>query len=357
MQLSDRIKSFVKLGDFLNQFVKDQRVDELAILNENHYDEFAVLINKQKQLNGWFTKDNVILAIDGVVQMLKEDDLNKWLENYDQNQLNEKEVNSIGVIMAGNIPLVGFHDFLTVLISGNRIQVKMSSSDNTLLKKVGEVLIDINPDWSAYIQFITKLENFNAVIATGSDNSSRYFEHYFGKYPHIIRKNRTSVGIVHSNDNKSDLVELGKDVFQYFGLGCRNVSKIYFPKAYNMDEFFGAIYEDHQGVIDNNKYANNYDYNKAVYLMGQHDLLDNGFVLLKESEDLNSPVGVLHYEFYDSFDQLEKDLTTNANNIQCVVSSKNTPIDTLEFGEAQKPKVWDYADGVDTMDFLLKLHR
>ena len=225
-----------------------------------------------------------------------------------------------------------------------------------MIKKIGEILIFIEPSLESKIIFTDRLEIFDAVIATGSNNTARYFEQYFGKYPHIIRKNRNSVAIINEADGINEIRPLGKDVFQYFGLGCRNISKLFFPKGYKLDTFFEAIFDDFKQVTDNNKYANNYDYNKAVYLMGNNQLLDNGFLLLKEDVSLTSPVGVLNYEFYNSIGELEKYLDDQKDKIQCVVSSENTPLKTLKFGEAQSPGLDDYADGVNTVNFLLELN-
>jgi len=352
MSLEKRIKAFVQLGLFLKQFKNGQKNEAIASINGKFYDDFEYIIFRQKALNGWFEKDNVIQAINAIEESLTEEQLNNWLSDYSI----KKDANKVvGVIMAGNIPMVGFHDFLSVLISGNKIQAKLASNDNTLIRKIGEILVFIDADFESKISFVEKLENFDAVIATGSNNTARYFELYFGKYPNIIRKNRNSIAIVNENDKAEDLNALGTDIFQYFGLGCRSVSKVYFPKGYKIDAFFEAILDDFQNVTQNNKYANNYDYNKAVYLMGNNQLLDNGFLLLKEDAALTSPVGVLNYEFYDSIETLNTHLKEQEENLQCIVSSKNTPIETFGFGEAQCPALNDYADGVDTIDFLLKL--
>ncbi len=352
MSLEKRIKDFVQVGLFLKQFKNGERNADIASLNERFYDDFEYIILRQKALNGWFDKENVIAAIHATGESLTEENLNNWLANY---TINAKGDKTVGVIMAGNIPMVGFHDFLSVLISGNKIQAKLASSDNTLLRKVGEILIFIDSYYETKIEFVERLENFDAVIATGSNNTARYFEQYFGKYPNIIRKNRNSVAIINEKDGVEELNALGQDIFQYYGLGCRNVSKLYLPRGYRIDTFFEAILDDYQDVTQNNKYANNYDYNKAVYLMGSNQLLDNGFLLLKYDASLPSPVGVLNYEFYDAVEELEKHLADRKEEIQCVVSSKNTPINTFNFGEAQCPTLSDYADGVDTIEFLLKI--
>mgnify|MGYP005990189625 CR=1 FL=1 len=351
MSLDKRINAFVELGSFLKQF-KSQTTNNLhESLNEQFYDDFEFLIKRQKAFNGWFTEPFVLDAVDAIAIMLEEEKLNSWMEKY---TIKEQEAKNVGVIMAGNIPLVGFHDFLSVLITGNNIVAKTSSDDNTLMKKVAEVLIAIEPDFDNAIKFVEKLEGFEAVIATGSNNTARYFDAYFGKYPNIIRKNRNSVAVLSNDDTKEGLAELGKDIFQYYGLGCRNVSKLYVPKGYNFNQFFEAIFDDFQRITDNNKYANNYDYNKAVYLLGNNKLLDNNFILLKEDESLSSPVAVLNYEVYDTIDELNTKLSAEQENIQCIVSNV-APIDSLKFGEAQQPQLWDYADGVDTIEFLIGL--
>lgn len=351
MSLEKRIKTFVELGQFLSQFRDSVKKESLRAINDRFYEDFENVIARQKGNNGWFDWQNVLEAINSIADSLSEKELRSWLSNYELKEGKSR----VGVIMAGNIPMVGFHDLLCVLITGNTLVAKLSVSDYHLIQKMAEVLIFMNPDFEKNIYFVEKLENFDAVIATGSNNTARYFDAYFGKYPNIIRKNRNSIGIIHENDSKEVLNKLGKDIFQYYGLGCRNVSKIYIPRAYQLNRFFEAIIEDYQHVTENNKYANNYDYNKAVYLLGDNQLLDNGFLLLKEETALTSPVGVLNYEFYDSIDQLKEQLEVLKDQIQCVVSSENTPINSFDFGEAQSPQLSDYADGIDTIDFLQKL--
>ncbi len=354
MNLDTRITAFIVLGKFLKQFHSKEKTSENQSLNELFYDDFNDLILRQKSLNGWFTEENVRNAIGEIAAMLKADELKKWLATY---SISEEKTKKIGVIMAGNIPLVGFHDFLSVLISGNVFIGKCASSDNTLIKKIADILIHINPKFKERIIFT---EQFNkntpadAFIATGSNNSARYFEYYFGKYPSIIRKNRNSVAIINGKESKEELAELGKDIFNYFGLGCRNVSKLYVPKNYDFTPFFEAIF-DFQEVVNNNKYANNYDYHKAIYLLNSEQLLDNNFVLLKEDNSLSSPVGVIFYEQYDSVAQLEKEIQAKLEEIQCVVSQTKFTFETVNFGAAQSPQLCDYADGVDTMAFLNQL--
>jgi hypothetical protein len=353
MSLKKRINAFVQLGLFLKQFENSVMEDSISNINSVFYDEFDLLIQKQKAYNGWFTKENVIASISSIAKSLTKNKLKSWTDVY---PIDNGANKTVGVIMAGNIPLVGFHDMLCVLISGNTLQAKLASNDNTLIKKIVEVLIFIEPTFTGKISFEDKLANFDAVIATGSNNTARYFHHYFGKYPHIIRNNRNSVAIINEKDNVNDLKPLGIDVFQYFGLGCRSVSKLYIPTGFRVDTIFEAFYDEFKDVTHNNKYANNYDYNKAVYLLGNNELLDNGFLLLKEDSSLASPVGVLNYEYYYSIDQLQIRLEEEKMALQCIVSSDKTPINTLAFGQAQSPSLDDYADGVDTIKFLMELN-
>jgi hypothetical protein len=256
--------------------------------------------------------------------------------------------------MAGNIPLVGFHDFLCVLLSGNKVLAKLSSNDKVLLPFLSDYLIKEEPLLAKRIEFTEgKLENFDAVIATGSNNTGRYFEHYFGKRPNIIRKNRSSVAILTGNESQDELEALGEDIFRYYGLGCRNVAKLFVPTGYDFDAFYKAMFT-FQDVIHHHKYANNYDYNKAVYLMSDFKILDNGFLVLKEDEGFSSPIAALFYSQYDSQEKLREQLLMQEEQIQCIVSAE-TQSNDIAFGETQNPQLGDYADGVDTMEFLLQL--
>lgn len=256
---------------------------------------------------------------------------------------------SIGLILAGNIPMVGFHDVLSVLLSGHRALIKPASDDRILLPFLLGILAEIEPRFSDAIRLVDKLENPDAVIATGSNNSARYFEYYFGKYPHIIRKNRTSVAILSGNETDEELVRLGSDIFSYFGLGCRNVSKLYVPKGYVFDRFFKGM-EQFGYLMQHNKYMNNYDYHRALFLLNQESFLTNDFLLLREHREVSTPVSVLHYESYANGADLNAGLETVQDQIQCTVG-----IGHLPFGTAQCPGPMDYADGVDTMDFLTGL--
>ena len=299
-------------------------------------------------MNPWFTPENVRRSISTISEELTPENLKTWTDAYPGLQI-QKDPLKVGVIMAGNIPLVGFHDLLSVLISGNDLIAKTSSKDSELIIYISNILCSLNSGFKNRIEFTEgPITNFDAIIATGNDNSSRYFEYYFGKYPNIIRKNRNSVAIVEGDETGDELEALGTDIFSYFGLGCRNVSKVYFPKGYDLKEV-SKLWNNFQGIINHSKYANNYDFNKAVYLVNKEPFYDTGFLLLKEDIRISSPVSVLYYEFYESQSALKQQTELLRNYIQCLVGKQNIP-----FGKAQCPHLWDYADGIDTIDFLLK---
>ena len=256
--------------------------------------------------------------------------------------------------MAGNIPLVGFHDFLSVLISGHAVLVKQASTDKHLLPFIAKYLEYVEPTFKGTIQLTEeKLEGFDAVIATGSNNTARYFEHYFKGKPSIIRKNRNSLAVLTGNESDEEMNLLGDDIFQYFGLGCRSVSKLHVPEGYNFDAFFNGLYSK-RDIINNAKYANNYDYNKAVYLMSEFDLLENGFLMIKEDESFASPIATIFYEYYSDINELKEKLKADSDKIQCIVA-KDFHENEIAFGQTQHPQLWDYADGVNTLDFLAKI--
>jgi len=253
--------------------------------------------------------------------------------------------------MAGNIPLVGFHDFLTVLVAGHTVLVKQSSNDKHLLPFLAKYLEHIDPYFKDKITFTEdKLADFDAVIATGSNNTARYFEYYFKNKPNIIRKSRNSVAVLTGRESDLELKKLSNDVFNYFGLGCRSVSKLYVPKGYHFDAFFNGMYNQRE-IINNAKYANNYDYNKAVYLMSEFDLLENGFLMIKEDESYSSPIATVFYEYYEDARLLKNKLEADSDKIQCIVSN-GFIANEIAFGETQQPQLWDYADGINTLDFL-----
>jgi hypothetical protein len=345
----EKKKCFVELGRFLSQFSLDNNTKNDTVLNNDlFYDDFITLIELSQSHNGWFTTEQVYHSINSWANALTEENLNQWLSNYDFSKVQTK---TVGLILAGNIPLVGFHDFLSVLISGHKVLVKTSSNDQHLIKFLAKYLIDINPEIENSITFTDgKLENFDAVIATGSNNTARYFEFYFKDKPSIIRKNRNSVAVLKGTESHEDLINLGEDIFRYFGLGCRNVSKFFVPRDYDFQPFFKAIFE-YKDVIFYEKYSNNYDYNKAVFLMSNFKLLDNEFLTLKEDSSYSSPISSIFYEYYDDLDALKKQLENDAEQIQCVVSN-NLISNSIPFGKTQQPELWDYADNVDTLAFL-----
>ena len=346
MNLDERIKSFALLGETLRKSLNISLVNkggtghDLSLLN--------TLIDNQYTHNAWFTPDNVRKAVNAIACELTEENLIRWTNAYPGLHEQQKQLR-IGVIMAGNIPLVGFHDFLSVLISGNNLIAKTSSKDYELIIYISNILCSINPLFRNRIEF-TKgtLTDFDAVIATGSDNNSRYFDYYFGKYPNIIRKNRNSIAIIEGDETEEELKSLGVDIFSYFGLGCRNVSKLYLPKGYDLKAIV-KHWDNYSSVISHSKYANNYDFNKAVYLVNKETFYDTGYILLKEESKISSPVSVLYYEYYESPDSVKQQTELLKEKIQCQVGKYNIP-----FGKAQSPHLWDYADGIDTIEFLLK---
>ncbi|WP_396185457.1 acyl-CoA reductase [Flavobacterium sp.] len=352
MLQNNKKRGFIELGKFLSQFSEEGNVKNPSVLfNEDFFEDFENLIHLSQSHNGWYTPENVYFSIQSWAKALTEENLNQWLSTY---KFVPKDPKNIGLILAGNIPLVGFHDFLSVLITGNNVLIKTSSNDQFLLPFLAKYLIAIEPEFSSIITFVEgKLENFDAVIATGSNNTARYFEYYFKDKPSIIRKNRNSVAVLNGEESKQQLVALGEDIFRYFGLGCRNVSKIFVPKGYSFNAFFEAIFE-YQDVIHYEKYANNYDYNKAVFLMSNFKLLDNGFLTIKEDSSYASPISSIFYEFYDAIEDLQIRLQTENEQIQCIVSNDLVE-NSIAFGQTQKPNLWDYADNVDTISFLLTI--
>ena len=348
MELQQRVNAFVKLGHFLSQFTnapKDANIDTAFI------DGFKHQLKLAQENNGWFSKNNLDFALQSWTEALTETNLEQWTTNYNFETIDPK---TIAIIMAGNIPLVGFHDFLSVLISGHHVIVKQSSNDKHLLPYLAKYLEYLEPEFKGRIKFTEdKLEGYDAVIATGSNNTARYFEYYFKDNPSIIRKNRNSVAILTGQETHEQLESLSDDIFRYYGLGCRNVSKLYVPEDYNFDDFFKAVFK-WKDIINESKYANNYDYNKAVYIMSEFDMLENGFLMIKEDQSFGSPIATIFYEKYKNLSTLKQHLESEKENIQCIVASEFAA-EEIPFGQTQEPKLWDYADNIDTVDFLLKL--
>lgn len=352
MTLNDRIIAFVALGKFLSQFDdKNPTAQDDVLCNAAFFDKFSEAIQHAKHYNSWFLPEEIKFSFSQWGKTLTTQKITEWLSSY---AINDSSPKTIGIVMAGNIPLVGFHDLLCILITGNKALLKLSTSDNRLIPLCCEYLIAINSAFKDNIEFTKdQLKDFDAVIATGSNNTARYFEYYFNKYPNIIRKSRNSIAVISGKETKEDLEALGEDVFRYFGLGCRSISKIFVPKNYDFDSFFKAIFK-YSELVNNNKYINNYDYNKAVYLMSEYKILDNGFLILKEDESYASPIGSLFYEYYDNTTTLSEKFNIDHEKIQCIVNFP-TNENSIAFGETQKPTLSNYADDIDTIDFLLKI--
>lgn len=354
MLLQERIQALAGLGNTLKTFVLHQNNPQKE--SENlplFYTDYKQALEQSYAQNGWFTPENILFCWEQWGQILTENSLKKWLSPYPiPAHFSQKKVL---IIMAGNIPLVGFHDLLCVLVSGHKALVKLSSNDKILLPALVQELAKISPALAQRVTFIedTLSVDFDAVIATGSNNTARYFEYYFAKKPHIIRKNRNSVAVLMGNETPEELTALGEDIFRYFGLGCRSVSKLFVPEGYDFNAFFKAIYP-YAYLLDNQKYVNNYDYNKAVYLMSLFPLLENGFLLLKQDTHYASPIATVFYDFYPNPDELRQILTQDAQQIQCIVA-KGFCEEEIPFGQTQKPQLSQYADAVDTLDFLCKL--
>ncbi len=335
MTIEERIAGFATLG---------QQLRELPATTKD--DLFARAGNR----NPWFTPDNITLALTGIGQFLDHDTLTNWLNRYSLTN----EAKNIGLVMAGNIPLVGFHDFMSVLLAGHRAHIKLSSQDNVLPTAVIDLLLTINPAFAGQIHIVDLLPKLEAVIATGSDNSARYFKKYFRDIPHIIRQNRTSAAVIDGTETAAELQLLGNDIFSFFGLGCRNVAKIFIPKGYDINLIAEAL-QGFAEVGNHAKYFNNYEYNKAIYLVNKVPHYDTGFVLFKEDQALASPLAVVYYEEYDTIDGLHDTLQLHRDKLQCIVSKTEPGQPTVAFGQAQLPAIDDYADGVDTMAFLTQL--
>lgn len=346
MNLNNRITLFVKLGRFFSDYINNN----LESLEKNKFDK---AINESILHNSFFSKKNILKSLLSWSNVLTKKSIDNFLSNYFIKI--KKREKKIAIIMAGNIPLVGFHDFFCVILSGNFAVIKLSSKDSHLFKFILRFLVKENPDFSTKFDVVeNKLQIFDAVIATGNNISANQFELYFKKYPKIIRRNRHSIAILNGNETKKEIELLANDIFYYYGLGCRNVSKIFIPNNYNLDILFKSFVLWNE-VINKNSYANNYNYYRAIYLLNKEVFFDNGFVLLKESEKIGSPVGTIYFEYYKSENQIKEMIKKNNEKIQCIVSNNNYR-KTIKFGETQMPNLNDFADDIDTFNFLLKLN-
>ncbi len=348
------IDALVRTGAYLEQHahgIAEERTGEKH-LNSAVFESFEEIIRSEHIHNGWFTEANVRKAIGAIAAVLKRASLQQWMDRYPALPAEQGRQKTVGVVMAGNIPLVGFHDMLSVIMAGHIFLGKPSSRDDRLLKKVGEIICLIEPGFCDRIRFTDEyLKDADAIIATGSNNTSRYFEYYFRDIPHIIRKNRNGVAVLSGNETEEELVQLGDDIFSYFGLGCRNVTKIFLPDDFKPETLL-KVFESFDHLHEHHKYNNNLEYNRSVYLLNMTPFLDNGIVLMKEDEGISSPVGVVYYEKYSRLEEVMEKISAEQEQIQCVISVIKEIENSIPPGTSQAPLLWEYADGVDTMKFL-----
>lgn len=342
MTLEERIRAFSSLGDSI-----------LTPCNSPEANRLWDAVYSAHIHNPWFTPEFCRIALESIAQSwLNIDSLRAWAHSYSSETEKPFSGKRVAVIMAGNIPFVGFHDFLSVLMVGHSFVGKLSSKDGGLMQALANLLIEKEPRFVDYIRFVEdKLTDFDAVIATGNNNSARYFDYYFGKYPHVIRKNRNSIAVLIGDETMEELQNLADDVFMHFGLGCRSVSKLLVPVGYSFNHFFEAC-DKYKSLKDHNKYANNYEYHRAIFLMNQTEHLDNGFAIVKPDNALGSPVSVIHYEFYNNLEMVKKYIDMNNEALQCVISNSKSIPGSVPLGMSQKPGLTDYADGIDTVKFL-----
>lgn len=341
MNLKDRIYAFSELGLLIDEH-----------LHKSENPEFIASINKAYRKNSWFIPEFIRESLFGISKFLTKESLEKWMSKYEI--CNSSKV--VGIVMAGNIPLVGFHDFLSVLITGHKAKIKLSDKDDVLLPFICEKLIEIEPEFRHQIEFSYGILNdFEAIIATGSNNSSRYFEYYFKKVPHIIRKNRTSVAVFDGSETPVEKEAFINDLLLYFGMGCRNVSKIYIPEEYDICDLYKYI-EPWEKLKNHNKFFNNYEYNRSIFLVNRIEHFDNGFLIFKEDNSIFSPISVLYFERFKDLNSVKEILEKSKENIQCIVSKRNIFYKfPVQFGDAQKPELTDYSDEIDTINFLINL--
>ena len=350
-----KIEVFGQLGRIIRDFYDKETA---GISHKNAlYDKIKKGIIKTEAENPWFTQDFQLINLKAWGEILNEYKLKEWLSFYPEMEKNNYKEKKVGLILAGNIPLVGFHDILCVLMSGHFALTKLSSKDRLMYPLLKDIISDIDQEtgnkWIILEE--EKLSGIDAIIATGSDNSARYFDYYFGKYPNIIRKNRNSVAVLSGNETDKDIKALGDDIFLYFGLGCRSVSKIYVPEDFGPEQFYPYI-EQYASIYRHTKYANNYDYQKAVHLVNKVPIFDNGFLILKKDKSLSSPVGCLYYERYKDLNVVNDELGRQFDKIQCVVSGIHEIPKRIQFGKSQFPELYEYADNLDTLKFLFNLY-
>ncbi len=347
LTLEKRIHSFASLGERLLEAADTP--PETGPFREP--DLLRESIRRAGEKNPWFTEDFTRHAFRALGEMLLPDRLERWAAHYDLKDEHPRS-KTVGLVMAGNLPLVGFHDMLCVLLSGHRLLARTSSRDEVLPAAIRETLIGLDKEWEECFSLTgAALQGFDAVIATGSNNTSRYFDYYFGKYPHIIRKNRNSLALLTGHEEAGDLEKLADDVFLYFGLGCRNVSYLFLPEGYDHTALLEA-FGKYRYIEDNHRYANNYSYQRALLQMNRVPHTDTGFALLREETALASPISVIHFRFYHSEKEVHDFVQEHEQEIQCRVGHATG---WQAFGTTQSPALEDYADGIDTMEFLKKL--
>lgn len=350
LKLQHRIEVIAALGAEFRNLLAGSAGPEMQ-------EEFRQIVSDANRLNPWFTHQSTHRALEEWGKVLTLEKVRGWASAYD---LSDDPTNiRVGVINAGNIPLVGLHDLLSVVLSGHSYVGKNASDDTLLLPFVSRLLFRNERALTDKIRFVPALKDVDAVIATGSNNSARYFEYYFGKYPNIIRMNRNGVAILSGTESSDELKALGDDIFTYYGLGCRNVSKMYVPRGYSFNHFFESVYDFHD-LMNFNKYMNNFDYNNSILLLKQVPFLQNGFLITREEQAIPSPISIVHYEFYDSLQDLQEQLSKQTHQLQCIATSlslDNKELNKLSvpFGKTQSPALSDYADGVDTVKFLCEL--
>ncbi|MDC8100086.1 acyl-CoA reductase [Chryseobacterium rhizosphaerae] len=341
MNTENQVLGLIELSDYIKAFLSKKTED----YNQDDVD-IELLLQKTKIENQWFTLGNQKFALQQWADLLTAESINGWLKNYSISKISKR----VGLILAGNIPLVGFHDVVSVVLSNHIPVIKLSSKDKYMIPFLLKKWKEFSGD-QVQFEFVERLENFDAVIATGSNNTARYLEYYFKNHLSIIRKNRTSVAVLKGDETEEELQLLANDIFQYFGLGCRNVTRIFIPQDYIIDRLFESFI-GFQDIINHHKYANNYDYNRAVYLLNQDKFWDNNFVMLKEDDKLFSPLSVINFSRYTSLDHVKDFIAENEENIQCIVAKDELGLDSIHFGDAQNPGLDTYADNVDTMKFL-----
>jgi hypothetical protein len=350
MTIEKRIEAFAELGKLLKKCCLANPEELIEFKGTNPEKRLAELIYSSKYYNPWFDEKHILKSYTGISQLLEYPNLRDWCYWYPNIKLDTDKV--VGVVMAGNIPAVGFHDFLSILISGFGIKMKLSSADNELLPAMANFLAEIDPWFKAKIEIVEgPIKEVDAIIATGSTNTARYFEYYFNKWPNIIRKNRNAIGILTGTESTEELMGIATDIMSYYGLGCRNISKLLVPDAYNWQALFDQL-NAYSQLAMNHKYYNNYEYQKAIMLVNKVQHFDLGFLLLTESKSLASPISVVHYKTYDSVQTVQDYLSEHMDHIQCIVTESDNYENTIKPGSTQMPRLFDYADGIDTMLFL-----